>query len=76
MQILLIAAQIAVLLVIGLLLWQIWHFLKRGDISDEEPLGEERAKYFSRKLTWLIVCFGLEAGLQIISTILRILSLS
>ena len=75
MQIILIAAQITVLLVIGVLLWQIWHFLKRSDLPDDEPLGEERAKYLTRRLTWLIVCFGLEAGLLIVSTILRILQI-
>ena len=75
MQILLIAAQITVLLVIGVLLWQIWHFLKRNDIPDEEPLGEERARYLTVRLTWLCVCFGLESVLLIVSTILRVLEI-
>ena len=73
MQIILIAAQIAVLLVIGVLLWQIWRFLKRSDIPDDEPLGEKLAKYLTRRLTWLCVCFGLGAALLIASAILRVL---
>ena len=75
MQILLIAAQITVLLVIGVLLWQIWHFLKRKDIPDEEPLGEERTRYLTVRLTWLCVCFALEAALLIASAVLRVLEI-
>ena len=71
MQIMLIVAQIAVLLVIGLLLWQIWRFLKRNDVPDDEPLGEERAKFITQRLKWIAVCIGLEAVLQIASAILR-----
>ena len=71
MQIMLIVAQIAVLLVIGLLLWQIWRFLKRNDVPDDEPLGEERAKFMTLRLKWIAVCIGLEAVLQIASAILR-----
>ena len=75
MQIMLIVAQIAVLLVIGLLLWQIWRFLKRNDVPDDEPLGEERAKFITRRLKWIAVCIGLEAALQIASAILRMLEI-
>lgn len=71
MQIFLIAAQITVLLVIGVLLWQIWRFLKSTDIPDDEPLGEERAKFMTLRLKWIAVCIGLEAVLQIASAILR-----
>ena len=72
MQIFLIATQITVLLVIGVLLWQIWRFLRNKDIPDDEPLGEERAKYLTRRVTWIGICTVLEAALQIASAILRI----
>ena len=75
MQIFLIAAQITVLLVIGVLLWQIWRFLKSNDIPDDEPLGEERAKFMTLRLKWIAVCIGLEAALQITSAVLRMLEI-
>lgn len=67
----LIAAQILVLLVIGVLLWQIWRFLHSKDIPDDEPLGEERTKYLTRRLTVICICAAVEAALQIASAILR-----
>ena len=75
MQIFLIAAQITVLLVIGVLLWQIWRFLKSTDIPDDEPLGEERAKFMTLRLKWIAVCIGLEAALQVAAAVLRILEI-
>ena len=69
----LIAAQIIVLIIIGVLLWQIWRFLHNKDIPDDEPLGKERTKYITRRLTWIAICAGLEAALQIASAILRFL---
>ena len=65
------AAQIVVLIILGVLLWQIWRFLHSKDIPDDEPLGEVRSKYITRRLTWIGICAGLEAALQIASAILR-----
>ena len=67
----LIAAQTIVLIIIGVLLWQIWRFLHNKDIPDDEPLGKERTKYITRRLTWIGICAGSEAALQIASAILR-----
>ena len=67
----LIAVQIVVLIILGVLLWQIWHFLHSKDIPDDEPLGEERAKYITCRLTWIGICTAVEAVLQIVATILR-----
>ena len=68
----LLMVQIVVLIILGVLLWQIWRFLHNKDIPDDEPLGKERAKYITRRLTWIAICAGLEAALQITSAILRI----
>lgn len=73
MQIFLIAAQISVLLVIGILAWQIWRKFK--SIPDDEVIGEERAKYMTRRLKWIAVCIGLEAALQVAAAVLRILEI-
>ena len=68
---LLIAAQIVVLLVVGVLLWQIWHLLHRKDIPENEPLGENRVKYLSHRLTAVSICAVIEAALSIAQAILR-----
>ena len=73
MQIFLIAAQISVLLVIGFLAWQIWRKFK--SIPDDEVIGEERAKYMTRRLKWIAVCIGLEAALQVAAAVMRILEI-
>jgi membrane protein implicated in regulation of membrane protease activity len=68
---LLLTTQIIVLIIAGILLWQIWHFLKRKDIPQEEPLGKQRAKYLTRRLTALSVCAVIEAALAITQAVLR-----
>ena len=65
----LIAAQIIVFIIIGILVWQIWRKLK--SIPEDEIVGETRAKYMTLRLTWIAICAGLEAALQIASAILR-----
>ena len=70
MQITLIAAQIILLLVIGVLLWQIWRKFK--STPEDEVIGEDRTKYMTRRLVWIAVCAGHMAALQITSAILRI----
>ena len=67
----LIVAQIIVLLVFGVLLWQVWYFFKRKDIPDDEPLGEERINYLTRRLRWIFVFVAAEVLLQLTSAILR-----
>lgn len=73
MQIFLIAAQISVLLVIGILAWQIWR--KFQTIPEDEIVGEERAKFMTWRLKWIAVCIGLEAALQVAAAVLRILEI-
>ena len=68
---LLLAAQIAVLIAIGILLWQIWHLLHRKDIPEDEPLGEKRVKYLSHRLTAIGIGSVLEAALCIAQAVLR-----
>ena len=69
----LIAAQIIVFIIIGILLWQIWRKFK--SIPEDEIVGETRAKYMTRRLTWIAVCGILTAILQVTSIILRILEI-
>ena len=73
MQIFLIAAQITVLLVIGILAWQIW--CKFQAIPENEIIGEARAKYMIQRLKWIVFCAGLEAALAVTSAVLRILEI-
>lgn len=73
MQIFLIAVQISVLLVIGILAWQIWR--KFQTIPEDEIVGEERVKFMTRRLKWIAVCIGLEAALQVAAAVLRILEI-
>ena len=65
----LIASQIIVFILIGILVWQIWRKLK--SIPEDEIVGETRAKYMTLRLIWIAICAGLEAALQIASAILR-----
>lgn len=65
------AATIVVLIILSVLLWQVWYFFKRKDIPDDEPLGEERAGYIKRRLTWISICAGVEVVLQITAAVLR-----
>ena len=71
MHYIILSAQITVLILAGILLWQIWYFLKRKDIPEDEPLGEERAKYLTRRLTVISVCAAVEAALAIAQAVLR-----
>ena len=73
MQIALIAARITVLLVIGILVWQIWQ--KYRSIPVDEVLGGDRAKYMTRRLKWITLCICLESALFIASAVLRILEI-
>ena len=73
MQLILIATQIAVLPVIGVLLWQIWRKFK--SIPEDEMIGEERAKYMTLRLTLITVCSAVEIVLFIASAVLRALKI-
>ena len=67
----LIAAQIIVLIVLGIVLWQVWQLLHSKKISDDEPLGEEQTNFLTRKLRKISICVVLESLLQIASAVLR-----
>ena len=65
--------QLIPLLIIGILVWQIYHKFK--SISEDEVIGEERTNYMTRRLTWIAVCGILIAILRVTSTILRMLEI-
>ena len=75
LHIFLISAQIIILMIAGILLWQIWRFLKDKSIPEDEPLGETRVKYLTRRLTLIGICATAVAVLQIASAILRFLEI-
>ena len=71
MHYVLLAAQVIALGIAITIIGQIWYFLKRKDIPEDEPLGEERANYLTRRLTALSVCAIIEASLMIAQAVLR-----
>ena len=71
MHYVLLAAQVIALGIAITIIGQIWYFLKRKDIPEDEPLGEERANYLTRRLTALSVCAIIEASLTIAQAVLR-----
>ena len=71
MHYVLLAAQVIALGIAITIIGQIWCFLKRKDIPEDEPLGEERANYLTRRLTALSVCAIIEASLIIAQAVLR-----
>jgi len=73
MNIFLIILQVLLMVIIGITLWQIWSFLKRKDIPENEPLGEERAKYLTDRLNVLQVGFIMEAVVFVIHILLQIM---
>lgn len=68
-----IAAQILVLIIVAILLWQIWGKIK--SIPEDEVIGTERTKYMTRRLTWIGICSVFIAVVQIVSTVLRTLEI-
>ncbi|MBR2937777.1 MAG: hypothetical protein IKB80_04710 [Oscillospiraceae bacterium] len=66
----LVIVQIAALLAIAVLLWQILRKFKA--IPEDEIIGEERAKYLTVRLNILMVCVAAEAVLSIVQTMLRL----
>ena len=69
----LIAAQIIVFILIGILVWQI--FCKFKSIPEDEIVGEERAKYMTQRLRAIVVCSTIEMMLLVAATVLRILEI-
>lgn len=62
--------QLAILLAVVLLLWQLWR--KFRSIPEDEIIGEERAKYLTTRLNILMVCVTAEAVLSVAQTLLRL----
>ena len=73
MQITLFIAQIAVLLIVGVLFGQILRKFK--SIPEDEIVGAERAKYMTQRLKMIVVCFATEIVLLVAATVLRILEI-
>ena len=61
--------QLLFLIAALVLLWQLWRKFKQ--IPEDEVIGEERAKYMTKRLNILAVCFAAEAVLSIVQLVLR-----
>ena len=73
MQITLFIAQIAVLLIVGVLFGQILRKFK--SIPKDEVVGAERTKYMTQRLKGIVICFAIEIMLLVASVVLRILEI-
>lgn len=70
----LLALEILVLLIIVFSWLQIWFFLHKKDIPEDEPLGEAKAKYLTKRLNIIGICAVLEAVMLIATSILNFIS--
>lgn len=75
MEIVFSIIMIVLLIATGILLWQIWQYLHSELIPDDQPLGEDRAKYLTHRLDLIKYLLIAEAVVLIIKTVLRILEL-
>lgn len=75
MEIALTIIMLVLLIAIGIILWQIWQYLHSELIPDDQPLGEERAKYITDRLDWIKYLVIAEAVIAITIIILRTLAL-
>ena len=65
------AAQIIILVIVGVLLWQIWKLLVHKDIPENTPLDEKQVQTLHKKLKLLVSFVAAEAVISIIQAILR-----
>ena len=72
MDIILIVIQIVLLAVSIVMLWQIWQFLKRKDIPEDDHLDEKRTKYLTDRLNVLQVCIIAEVVLYVVHFVMEI----
>ena len=70
MDLILIVIPIVLIAASGIILWQIWGFLHSDKIPEDEPLGEERAKYLTDRLEWFQYLLVAEVVIFLIKTVL------
>ena len=75
MDILLTVIQVALLIATGIILWQIWQYLHSELIPDDQPLGEDRAKYLTHRLDLIKYLLLAEAVITIAGIFLRVFAL-
>lgn len=68
-----VVIEIALLIVLGVLLWQIGKFLRDKSIPDDEPLGEERVEYLTKRIDLLKITFIAMFIVQLLHIIWRII---
>lgn len=75
MDILLTVIQVALLIATGIILWQIWQYLHSELIQDDQPLGEDRAKYLTHRLDLIKYLLLAEAVITVARIFLKALAL-
>ena len=67
----LVAAQIIVVAIAGILLWKIWHLLNKNTVLEDDPLTDEQIKHLDRHLSIIRICSIIAAVLAIAQAVLR-----
>ena len=75
MEIVLSIIMIVLLIATGILLWQIWQYLHSELIPDDQPLGEDRAKYLTHRLDLIKYLLIAEAVITVARIFLKALAL-
>lgn len=65
------AAQIIILIIASVILWQVWKLLVHKDIPDDKPLSDKQVQVLHKKLKLLVVLVAAEAVVSIIQAVLR-----
>lgn len=73
MHIVLLAIQISLLPVMGVVLWQIRKKLPTGDLPEDAVPDRKRTDFLTKRLDLLSICFVAEAVLSVLQLILRFL---
>ena len=73
MDVAFILIQAVLIIAACVILWQIWKYLHSDLVPDNEPLGEERAKYITDRLDWIKYLMIAEVLVFVIKTVLDIL---
>lgn len=65
------AAQIIILIIASVILWQVWKLLVLKDIPDDKPLSDKQVQVLHKKLKLLVVLVAAETVVSIIQAVLR-----
>ena len=75
MDMLLNVIQVVLIIATGVILWQLWKYTHSDLQPDDQPLGEERAKYMTDRLDWIKYLLIAEVAVLVVKAVLNILEL-